>query len=428
MKKQRYIFKQIITMLLAICMVLSTAVIFGGCGKDKSGNYPVQVANIKIKEEPKNIVALSANAADILANTGYAIKLVGKSDSCTQSAISVVPSVGAADAPDVDAIIAAGTDLVFADNTLGEIYSKQLTEAGITVIKLAQPETKSEIETLYKTIGSVAGGGVDGLSAAQTAFGQLYTDLNSAASLVPTSGMAYSICYLTMDANGELYTTAQGSFIDTVLSSTGAATVINSSINGGQTQISEQNLVQFSPNFIFYDSDEVAQHLQTNATTREMGAVTQAHLYKVSQAQLNLMGISAAMNAADLIKLMYPEIANNGGIQTTIPDATEGPTGDGENPTDSSTQVGDLSSQYGITITSGMVIDENSSQSDIQALQQRLKDLGYYTGDTDGKFGDLTQRCIGDFQYLNNFTVDNIADEDVLKEMFNSNAVKRTDQ
>ncbi|MDJ0532784.1 MAG: peptidoglycan-binding domain-containing protein, partial [Xenococcaceae cyanobacterium MO_207.B15] len=42
--------------------------------------------------------------------------------------------------------------------------------------------------------------------------------------------------------------------------------------------------------------------------------------------------------------------------------------------------------------------DVNASGNDIKELQQRLQDLGYYSGELDGDFGKLTDLAVKDFQ------------------------------
>lgn len=42
----------------------------------------------------------------------------------------------------------------------------------------------------------------------------------------------------------------------------------------------------------------------------------------------------------------------------------------------------------------------------IKAAQQKLKDLGYYTGTVDGSFGPKSQVALKNFQKANNLTVD----------------------
>lgn len=57
-----------------------------------------------------------------------------------------------------------------------------------------------------------------------------------------------------------------------------------------------------------------------------------------------------------------------------------------------------------------------SSGSEVKKIQQRLTDLGYYTGAVDGEFGDATEQAYRAFQKAAGLTVDGIAgsDRDVL--------------
>ncbi len=51
-------------------------------------------------------------------------------------------------------------------------------------------------------------------------------------------------------------------------------------------------------------------------------------------------------------------------------------------------------------------LQEGDESSAVKTLQQRLKELGYYTGSVDGKFGSGTTDAVRDFQRANNLTVD----------------------
>ena len=72
---------KIISIALAVVTMLSAVALFSGCS---DGEYPVEVANITIESQPKNIVVLDAPTADILIATGYDRYIVGR----------VLPSVG----------------------------------------------------------------------------------------------------------------------------------------------------------------------------------------------------------------------------------------------------------------------------------------------------------------------------------------------
>ena len=57
--------------------------------------------------------------------------------------------------------------------------------------------------------------------------------------------------------------------------------------------------------------------------------------------------------------------------------------------------------------STGYVTLENGTESEqVRTLQKRLKDLGYYNGNVDGRYGEGTQAAVMAFQLRNNLTVD----------------------
>ena len=57
--------------------------------------------------------------------------------------------------------------------------------------------------------------------------------------------------------------------------------------------------------------------------------------------------------------------------------------------------------------STGYVTLENGTEGDqVKTLQKRLKDLGYYNGNVDGRYGEGTQAAVMAFQLRNNLTVD----------------------
>lgn len=58
----------------------------------------------------------------------------------------------------------------------------------------------------------------------------------------------------------------------------------------------------------------------------------------------------------------------------------------------------------------------------VKSLQQRLKDLGYYTGSVDGDYGGGTQEAIRLFQSQNSLTVDGVCGSATMAAIFASNA------
>lgn len=70
----------------------------------------------------------------------------------------------------------------------------------------------------------------------------------------------------------------------------------------------------------------------------------------------------------------------------------------------------------GIT-TSSSLIKAGSSSSDVKKVQQRLKDLGYYTSSVDGIYGSGTTYAVKRFQSANGLTADGIAGPNTLSKL-----------
>ncbi len=55
-------------------------------------------------------------------------------------------------------------------------------------------------------------------------------------------------------------------------------------------------------------------------------------------------------------------------------------------------------------------LEKGSVSNDVQQLQRRLKEYGYFSGAADGVFGDATQMAVESFQMVNGLTVTGVAD------------------
>ncbi len=59
----------------------------------------------------------------------------------------------------------------------------------------------------------------------------------------------------------------------------------------------------------------------------------------------------------------------------------------------------------------------------VQTLQRRLAELGYYTGDIDGRYGNQTRRAVERFQYYHGLSADGIAGKRTLTVLYESKDV-----
>lgn len=66
----------------------------------------------------------------------------------------------------------------------------------------------------------------------------------------------------------------------------------------------------------------------------------------------------------------------------------------------------------------------NGSQGEkVWKLQERLRDLGYYTGEVDGQFGPGTRDAVIAFQKRNRLDADGLAGEETQKVLYSEDAV-----
>lgn len=407
-----------ISTLIVVLLIASTCISLNGCvGSDKN-DFPVKVANITVNSEPKNVVALSDNVADILSNIGYDTKLVGKSDECTQERLSVVPSVGPKSTPDVAKITAAKADLVFADNTLDSNYEIQLKDAGITIVKIMPADTKDELETTYKSIGTLLGGQNTGKEKANKAFKDLFETMQSVSD-EKSSEEFKTICYLFLN-DSVLSTFSKGSYGDTILGLTGATNVGPGStvatINGYATDdgaIDANTLKRSNPSYIFYSDDDVKTYLEKNDVLKKLDAVTKGNMVKMPMSYFTRQGDSALDGVSFMCNKLFPNSSSSSNTS-----ASSG-----------ATQVEDISTvadKYGITITDDMKFNLDDENENVLALQKRLDELGYMSVEPTGYFGELTVTAIKEFQNVNNMEQTGVANADVIKAIFSTDAVKNT--
>lgn len=68
------------------------------------------------------------------------------------------------------------------------------------------------------------------------------------------------------------------------------------------------------------------------------------------------------------------------------------------------------------------ILQKNSIGIEVKQLQQRLKDLGYYSGDVDGQYGTGTQTAVTAFQAQHGLKADGVAGEQTLAILYSESA------
>lgn len=390
-------FKKILSAVLCAAMIATLALSFSGCSSS-DGNYPVTVGQTKLESKPEKVAVLSDNLADIIYYLGYSTQICAISDECTQEELTkYLDSVGSETAPDTDAIINSGAELVLTDTPLPDDIRKTLKDKDIEVINMIQPVTTEQISTLYSSLGKMLGGDVDGRANGTDSYERLISTLEQAEKEAEGTTVVKLVCYLYMDENNNLCsynnTTCEGLVLDYVCAT-------NVASNFQDEKVDESILRLSNPEYIFYDDAAVLDYLKNSSTLSELAALKDNHTYILPKSSLQRQGTSLISTQNYMLATMFPE-----SVSQNIK---------GES----------LEKAYGISITETMSYEKGAENEDVRAIQKRLIDLGYLVPE-DGVtatnyYGDMTAEAVKKFQQANGLEATGVADNKTLKLLFMS--------
>ena len=289
--------KRALSLILALCMAISCLALLAGCSSDgSSAGYPVTVGDTVIKKEPKNIIVLNDELADIISYLGYDIRMVGRSSECDQDFLYVVPIVGAAASPDISAVTNAETDLVIADGTLNANTKQSLEDAGVTVLTLDPPSNEEELRGLYISLGTALDGSETGAEKGEQGYNDLYKMLNTLNTA--TSSVLQSAAYLYLDGSGQLCTFVKDTLAYKVFSFNGCTNVF---LNQTEPAVNVGELKVSSPNYIFYDSPEVLEYLKSDPGFANISGLANGHTLQIPLKQFERHGSTAEQTVFEML-------------------------------------------------------------------------------------------------------------------------------
>ena len=413
--------KKIIAGILCLALVFGSAFVLAGCG---DSNYPVKVANLTIEKEPKSIVVLDPNSADIISYMGYDVKIVGRSDDVNQSFLSVAPSVGDANTPDVQKIIDSKAEIVFAGDKIDEKCVEEIEAANIKIIKLSIAGTPKDLSRNYNTIGKLLGGKVAGAQKGQSAYDKLIEHMDKLKVDAATAGDTQGVqtaCYLYVD-NGTLCVMNSGTYVDMLIGYTGA---VNVAVNVPDGNVDVGTLKVANPNFLFYADEQTLDVILNDKTLSQLDAVAGLNTMMVTREQVTRQGQTALDTLEKMIYFMHPTLA----VNKATPDeaaqaATEAPTQ--EAPAATGAAPKSVAEEYEIKLTDDLSLKKEDNNADVKATQKRLYDLGYITDSENvtGYYGDVTAAAVEKFQKNSKLEETGVADNKTLTALFTDNAPK----
>lgn len=417
---------KVISLALVIVLALSAVLTFSGCSESE---YPVSIANLKIKEKPEKVVVLDAAVADIISYMGYDVNLQGRSDEVDQEWLNVVPSVGPAKTPDVDAIVKSGATLVFAGDNIDHTIKQELEEAGIQVISMVYAETQKQLETSYVTLGKIFGGQISGGNEGGQNFVNLLEEMDGIKTKVneSMSNAFNTVCYLYFDNNG-LKLMTSGTYGDMLLSYTGA---VNAAVNIEQNEVDVNTMKVANPNYIFYADESTLDAIRSDKVLSNLTAVKKGKILKISSEEMSRQGKTAINTLTKMVNFMYPGVLET--KTETMADSTVNDNNTQATQSVQSTQATTapveeektIAEQYKIKLDN-LSLKYEDENNNVKIMQQRLFDLGYVTDKENitGYYGDISKAAVTEFQKNNDLEETGEADNDTLQMMFSDEAVE----
>lgn len=360
-------------------------------------DFPVQIGEVTVSESPSKVAVLSPSLADIVVSLGsvYELKLAARSEDCTAGELSVLPSAGSAESPDVETLKNLGVQLILTELEPSQELAESCSDAGIQILVLTKATTREELTALFTSVGSALGGAKTGYRAAERRIANLLSALDDIQRLIPKDGASVTAGYV-INAEGEF--ASDSTMTGKLLAYAGA---VNIAADGGTLAADE--LATADPDYIFCAKglkDELIQREEFSS----LNAVVNERIYEIDGALMENQGSSMLDAVIELAGTMYPQLKTEGLIASS---SSQEASSDAESAADRPARV-----------------DADSSRADILVLQDRLIELGYMQPPGDGFYGYWTKATVQEFQKRAGLEETGIADETTMNRLFADDAPK----
>ena len=452
--------KRILSFFFFFSVTLTAAMALAGCA---SAEYPVEIANITIEKEPKNIVVLDPNIADMIAFMGMDGKIVGISDSVDQTELKAAPGVGGSVSPSVSKIKEAEADIVFAGDDISEKTVKELADNNITVVKMTFAETPTQLQINYKTLGKILCGEKAGEQKGAAAYNKLVLDLKDIQDSIPvkdskTDLTSDTVCYLYFE-NNNLKIMTRDSYGEMLLEYTNC---INVASNITEASVDAQVLREANPKYVFYANDETLQAIKTNVVLSRLPAVTAGRMLQITDKEMKRQGGTAVQTVKRMVDFVYKGKASTPEQPVTTAnqkatEAQQATKAENQQATQPSTKAAaaqqatqpatkaaanqqatqpattaqnaaantSVAAQYKINLT-GLSLKKEQKNGNVKIMQKRLYDLGYIDDaeNVTCYYGEVSEKAVKDFQQANGISATGTADNATLVKLFEKTAKK----
>ena len=398
--------------LLGVLLMIGACLGCGPQGDISSGvaerDFPVTVNEVTIQDEPKGVVVLSPNLAEVILALGYEMQLCGKGAACTQEDLSVLPDMTM---DDPQSILGVGADLVLTEQSPTEEQKKGLNDAGVDVVTIAPPASREDFTRLYREVGASIMGGVKGYERGEKIAEGIFSTIDDISRQIPQTDTPVSVCYL-YDVEGGVVTgdTLEGKLIE-------CAGLINAASDGVDNHMEVDTLLMVQPQYIFCPTGLKETLAQTDKY-KNLTAVQEGRVYEMDPALMQWQGNGVISAVSFMAGTVYPSLAE--GTTSLAPEDGQSQAPTGGNP---DMNVGDVSSAPAQPEGDSLKLGDEGDA--VKNLQLRLAELGYLFVQPTGLYGEGTQQSIMDFQYVNQLKITGVADEETVNRLFAADAQPR---
>lgn len=227
--------------------------------------YPVYINETEIKVKPKRVVSLSPSLTEIIFESGYGDKLVGRSSYCDYpEAVSGIIDVGKPSQPRIDEIIRLAPDILFTATVIPNKDVVALKDRGIETVYIAAPRSLEDMKGIYYAIALVFEGAFNAESASEKAW-------TAIAEKLPAEKTMGKYIYITEGMS----IAGKGTLESSVLSLYGEN--LAEDIYG--YTFDKEFLLENEPDIILFDSQFTEEDLASDEVITKLSAYINGNIY-----------------------------------------------------------------------------------------------------------------------------------------------------
>ena len=411
--------------LICICLILCMAGSLFACGNNDTGeetsgggqsrDYPVTVSGVTIQKAPRAVAVLSAALADVIVACNYEVLVEARSADCLQPEVALKPDVGNPVAPNVDVMLEQGVEVVLTDMPPEGEAKTRLEEEKIPVVVISPAVSRADFERLYTEVCSVLNGGKTGYEKGVETSDTIFLSLDGIGRMIPDAEVPPTACYV-YNVEGEVATgdTLAGTLIEMAGGLNIAADNVDHIMDGDQISIA-------NPAYIFC-AEGVKDSIVSGSRFGDVEAVKNDRVYELPAHLMQWQGKTVIEAVSTLAKLMYPSLdgaSSAAGSSETGEESSAPPEPSSTEPEPPSQPE---SSEAATSTPTYTTLRPGDESAEVKAMQERLKALGYLSGEPDGKYGSGTESAVSDFQRKAGIDADGVAGAKTLQRLYADDA------